>query len=102
MTPDDLTLICTCDGIAWWQQKRRAKTHTSMLFRGPVPEMGDLLLEVDEDDRVIARRLIVKDQQITTSAPFIMDTLKEGHGVWATGTLVERSMDGKPLRKVGK
>lgn len=46
----ELQLVCTNDGVAWWQEKHRAKTHISNLFRGPVPTVGDLIIHVVDDD----------------------------------------------------
>jgi hypothetical protein len=72
-TPSDLVLICTCDGQQWWQRRVYAKTHISSLFTGPEVVTGDMLMEVDEEDRLIGRPITIKQGKVAFGVPRVME-----------------------------
>ena len=72
-TPDDLVLICTCDGQQWWQRRVNTKTHISALFTAPSPVTGDMLMEVDEEDRFIGRPIKMVGRRMTFLSPRVME-----------------------------
>lgn len=76
LTADDIELICTCDGVAWWQRSKKAKTHMSRIFKTAEPRTLDLLVYVDDNDVFWAQQMTVTLDEILLSKPYKVEVVE--------------------------